>query len=142
MIPRRTAEEKDIFFSNLGKLHFHRLDVLLWLLGSPSYVRHVFRFCALALFHALVGVRLGGQAAPSRDPTPWVRRGGEMRKKVKPKAFPRQADMTRDGKKKIDQMIEPLQPLKPQGDRGWNHSLIHYVLYITFIQGWGKTKIL
>ena len=85
MIPRRTAEEKDIFFSDLGKLHFHRLDVLLWLLwllGSPSYVRHVFRFCALALFHALVGVWLGGQAAPSRDPTPWVRRGGEMRKKV------------------------------------------------------------
>ena len=35
----------------------------------------------------------------------------------------------------IDQMIEPLQPLKPQGDRGCNHSLIHYVLYITFIQG-------
>ena len=99
MIPRRTAEEKEIFFSDLGKLHFHRLDVLLWLLGSPSYVRHVFRFCALALFHALVGVWLGGQAAPSRDPTPWVRRGGEMRKKVKPKAIPRQADMTRDGKK-------------------------------------------
>ena len=62
MIPRRTAEEKDIFFSDLGKLHFHRLDVLLWLLGSPSYVRHVFRFCALALFSCPCGSVAGGSS--------------------------------------------------------------------------------
>ena len=101
MIPRRTAEEKDIFFSDLGKLHFHRLDVLLWLLGSPSYVGHVIisGFVHLPYFMPLWECGWGVSAAASRDPTPWVRRGGEMRKKVKRKAIPRQADMTRDGKK-------------------------------------------
>ena len=59
MIPRRTAEEKGIFFSDFGKMHFHRLDVLLWLLGRRSYVSHVFRIFVRALFHALVGAGLG-----------------------------------------------------------------------------------